>query len=35
VKCKIWFQDLEGLNVKGTKWIYKNKSDENGISTRN
>jgi len=26
---------LEGLNVIGTKWIYKNKSDENGIVTRN
>jgi len=25
----------EGLNVIGTKWIYKNKSDENGIVTRN
>ena len=23
----------EGLNVLGTKWIYKNKSDENGIVT--
>jgi len=25
----------EGLNVIGTKWIYKNKSDENGLVTRN
>jgi hypothetical protein len=25
----------EGMNVIGTKWIYKNKSDENGIVTRN
>jgi len=25
----------EGLNVIGTKWIYKNKSDENGTVTRN
>ena len=25
----------EGLNVIGTKWIYKNKSDEKGIVTRN
>jgi len=25
----------EGLNVIGTKWIYKNKSDENGMVTRN
>jgi len=23
------------MNVIGTKWIYKNKSDENGIVTRN
>jgi len=22
-----------GINVIGTKWIYKNKSDENGIVT--
>jgi len=26
---------LEGINVIGTKWIYKNKSDENGTVTRN
>jgi len=25
----------EGINVIGTKWIYKNKSDENGTVTRN
>ena len=25
----------EGMNVIGTKWIYKNKSDENGTMTRN
>ena len=25
----------EGMNVIGTKWIYKNKSDENGTVTRN
>lgn len=25
----------EGMDVIGTKWIYKNKSDENGIVTRN
>jgi len=25
----------EGINVIGTKWIYKNKSDENGTLTRN
>jgi hypothetical protein len=25
----------EGINVIGTKWIYKNTSDENGIVTRN
>ncbi|MCI12182.1 gag-pol polyprotein, partial [Trifolium medium] len=25
----------EGINVIGTKWVYKNKSDENGIVTRN
>jgi len=24
-----------GINVIGTKWIYKNKSDENDIVTRN
>jgi len=24
-----------GMNVIGTKWIYKNKSDENGTGTRN
>jgi len=23
------------INIIGTKWIYKNKSDENGIVTRN
>jgi len=26
---------LNGINVIGTKWIYKNKSDENGTVTRN
>jgi len=26
---------LEGINVIGTKWVYKNKSDENGSVTRN
>ena len=25
----------DGTNVIGTKWIYKNKSDENGTVTRN
>jgi len=25
----------EGINVIGTKWIYKNKYDENGTVTRN
>jgi hypothetical protein len=25
----------DGLNVIGTKWIYKNKSDENGTVTKN
>jgi hypothetical protein len=25
----------EGMNVIGTKWIYKNKSDENGTVTQN
>ena len=25
----------DGINVIGTKWIYKNKSDENGTVTRN
>jgi hypothetical protein len=25
----------EGLNVIGTKWVFKNKSDENGVVTRN
>ncbi|MCI15184.1 gag-pol polyprotein, partial [Trifolium medium] len=25
----------EGINVIGTKWVYKNKSDENGTVTRN
>jgi hypothetical protein len=25
----------EGMNVIGTKWIYKNKCDENGTVTRN
>ncbi|KAK2409679.1 putative mitochondrial protein [Trifolium repens] len=25
----------EGFNVIGTKWVFKNKSDENGIVTRN
>jgi hypothetical protein len=25
----------DGVNVIGTKWIYKNKSDENGTVTRN
>ena len=25
----------EGINVIGTKWIYKYKSDENGTVTRN
>ncbi|MCI43788.1 gag-pol polyprotein, partial [Trifolium medium] len=25
----------DGINVIGTKWVYKNKSDENGIVTRN
>lgn len=25
----------EGMNVIGTKWIYKNKSDEKGMVTRN
>ena len=25
----------EGMNVIGTKWIYENKSDENGTVTRN
>ena len=25
----------DGFNIIGTKWIYKNKSDENGIVTRN
>ncbi|MCI64459.1 gag-pol polyprotein, partial [Trifolium medium] len=25
----------ENVNVIGTKWVYKNKSDENGTVTRN
>ena len=25
----------EGTNVIGTKWVYKNKSDEKGMVTRN
>ena len=25
----------EGTNVIGTKWVYKNKSDEKGVVTRN
>jgi len=25
----------KGMNVFGTKWIYKNKSDKNGVVTRN
>ncbi|MCI10538.1 gag-pol polyprotein, partial [Trifolium medium] len=25
----------DGINVIGTKWVYKNKSDENGVVTRN
>ena len=25
---------LEGTNVIGTKWVYKNKSDEKGVFTR-
>ena len=25
----------EGINVIGTKWIFKNKSDEKGVVTRN
>ena len=36
-RSKVW--DLvprpEGMSVIGTKWIYKNKSDENGTMTRN
>jgi len=36
-RCYIW--DLvprpDGINVIGTKWIYKNKSDENGTFTIN
>ena len=25
----------EGVNVIGTKWVYKNKSDEQGVVTKN
>ena len=25
----------EGINVIGTKWVYKNKSDEQGVVTKN
>ena len=25
----------EGVNVIGTKWVYKNKSDKQGLITRN
>jgi len=36
-RSKVW--DLvprpNDINVIGTKWIYKNKSDENDIVTRN
>jgi len=36
-RSEVWDLDprLEGINVIGIKWIYKNKSDENGIVTRN
>lgn len=36
-KNEVW--DLvsrpEGMNVIGTRWIFKNKSDEKGVVTRN
>jgi len=36
-RSEVWdlVQRSEGLNLIGAKWIYKNKSDENGIVTRN
>jgi len=36
-RSEVWdlVPEPEGMNVIGTKWIYKNKSDENGTVTRN
>jgi len=36
-RSEVWdlVSRLEGMNVIGTKWIYKNKSDENGTVTKN